>query len=135
MVQGTSMGDISVSIHCRWQSQFIKLFENDFSFFHLIADFRQSNVIDISLDTLNSEKSTTSSSPCIAQLKWQWKYFKRTADSKSLKYKLFLLELSNTGWTKNMLNHLKLKHNLEASDLLDTLQNYWHLLALLILLY
>ena len=40
-----------------------------------------------------------------------WTYFKRTADSKSVKRKLCETELTYTGGTTNMLNHLRLKHN------------------------
>lgn len=47
-------------------------------------------------------------------------YFKRTANSESVESKLFELELSCTTY---MLNHLELKHNSKASNLLDTPQN------------
>ena len=40
-----------------------------------------------------------------------WNYFKRTADSKTVKCKLCETELKHTGGTTNMLNHLRLKHN------------------------
>ena len=39
-----------------------------------------------------------------------WNYFKRTADSKTVKCKLCETELTYTGGTTNMLNHLRLKH-------------------------
>jgi hypothetical protein len=42
-----------------------------------------------------------------------WLYFKRTADSKSMKYKLCDTEVTYTGGTSNMLNHLRLKHENE----------------------
>ena len=40
-----------------------------------------------------------------------WNYFKRTTDSKTVKYKLCETELTYTEGTTNMLNHLRLKHN------------------------
>ena len=40
-----------------------------------------------------------------------WNYFKSTADSKTEKCKLCETELTYTGGTTNMLNHLRLKHN------------------------
>ena len=40
-----------------------------------------------------------------------WNYFKRTANSKTVKCKLCETELTYTGGTTNMLNHLRLKHN------------------------
>ena len=40
-----------------------------------------------------------------------WNYFKRTADSNTVKCKLCETELTYTGGTTNMLNHLRLKHN------------------------
>ena len=40
-----------------------------------------------------------------------WNYFKRTTDSITVKCKLCETELTYTGGTTNMLNHLRLKHN------------------------
>ena len=40
-----------------------------------------------------------------------WNFFKRTANSKTVKCKLCETELTYTGGTTNMLNHLRLKHN------------------------
>ena len=40
-----------------------------------------------------------------------WNYFKRTANSKTVTCKLCETELTYTGGTTNMLNHLRLKHN------------------------
>ncbi|XP_060605586.1 zinc finger BED domain-containing protein 4-like [Ruditapes philippinarum] len=39
-----------------------------------------------------------------------WKYFKRCADSKTVKCTLCSCEMTYTGGTTNMLNHLRLKH-------------------------
>lgn len=40
-----------------------------------------------------------------------WSYFKRDVESKIVKCKLCNLEMTYTGGTSNMLNHLKLKHS------------------------
>lgn len=42
-----------------------------------------------------------------------WKYFKRTEDSKNVKCQLCEVNLSYTGGTTNMLNHIRLKHKEE----------------------
>ena len=42
-----------------------------------------------------------------------WRYFKCTADSKSVKCKLCDAELTYTGGTSNMLNHLRLEQEHE----------------------
>lgn len=42
-----------------------------------------------------------------------WKYFKRTKDSKNVKCQLCEVNLSYTGVTINMLNHIRLKHKEE----------------------
>ena len=43
-----------------------------------------------------------------------WSYFKRDVESKNVKCKLCNLEMTYTGGTSNMLNHLKLKHSSDA---------------------
>ena len=43
-----------------------------------------------------------------------WSYFKRDVESKIVKCKLCNLEMTYTGGTSNMLNHLKLKHSSDA---------------------
>ena len=40
-----------------------------------------------------------------------WSYFKRDMESKIVKCKLCNLEMTYTGGTSNMFNHLKLKHS------------------------
>lgn len=42
-----------------------------------------------------------------------WIYFKRTEDSKNVKCQLCEVDLSYTGETTNMLNHIRLKHTEE----------------------
>jgi len=44
-----------------------------------------------------------------------WSYFKRDVESKIVKCKLCNLEMTYTGGTSNMLNHLKLKHSSDIS--------------------
>ena len=44
-----------------------------------------------------------------------WSYFKQDVESKIVKCKLCNLEMTYTGGTSNILNHLKLKHSSDDS--------------------
>ena len=52
-----------------------------------------------------------------------WKYFKRSSDDKTVKCMLCSTELTYTGRTSNMLNHMRIKHQSENKTTIDNQNN------------
>ena len=52
-----------------------------------------------------------------------WKYFKRSSDDKTVKCTLCSTELTYTGGTSNMLNHMRIKHQSENKTTIDNQTN------------